>query len=348
MGMPLPPPSYELGSVIAASASATSSGQIGLWDVWEVELRGPGHGNPYVDVELGAQFCIGSRKIHMPGFYDGDGVYRIRFMPDTKGEWRFSTCSNARSLDGIEGRFVCVGATEGNHGPVRVKNRFHFGYEDGTPYVPVGTTSYAWTHQGQELEEQTLQSLARSPFNKIRMCVFPKSYLYNVNEPALEAFQRTSDGAWDFERFNPDFFRHLETRVADLGKLGIEADLILFHPYDRWGYAEMDRATDDRYLRYIVARLAAYRNVWWSLANEYDLMWAKTEDDWERFARMVKENDPFGHLISNHNCMAFYDFSKPWVTHCSLQRVDVYKTAESTNEWRERWGEAGRYRRMRV
>ena len=29
-------------------------------------------------------------------------------------------------------------------------------------------------------------------------------------------------------------------------------------------------AVDDRYLRYVVARLAAYRNVWWSLANEYD------------------------------------------------------------------------------
>jgi hypothetical protein len=36
--------------------------------------------------------------------------------------------------------------------------------------------------------------------------------------------------------------------------------------------------------------------------------------------------------------MAFYDQSRPWVTHASMQRVDVYRTAEETNAWRERWG----------
>ena len=37
----------------------------------------------------------------------------------------------------------------------------------------------------------------------------------------------------------------------------IEADLILFHPYDRWGYATMPAEADDRYLRYVIARLCA-------------------------------------------------------------------------------------------
>jgi hypothetical protein len=34
--------------------------------------------------------------------------------------------------------------------------------------------------------------------------------------------------------------------------LGIEADIILFHPYDRWGYAAMAPGEDDRYLRYVM------------------------------------------------------------------------------------------------
>ncbi len=42
-------------------------------------------------------------------------------------------------------------------------------------------------------------------------------------------------------RPNPAFFAHLEQRIADLRALNIEADLILFHPYDRWGYATMSR-----------------------------------------------------------------------------------------------------------
>jgi hypothetical protein len=180
--------------------------------------------------------------------------------------------------------------------------------------------------------------LAASPFNKLRMCVFPKSYLYNENEPALHAFERRDDGTFDFTRFDPEFFRHLERRVTDLGHLGIEADVILFHPYDRWGYAEMPPSADDRYLRYVVARLAAYAHVWWSLANEYDLMWDKELDDWHRFGTLVRRHDPHGHLIGVHQCIEFYDNSEPWVTHSSMQRVDHYRTAENTTEWREQWG----------
>jgi uncharacterized protein involved in type VI secretion and phage assembly len=52
--------------------------------------------------------------------------------------------------------------------------------------------------------------------------------------------------------------------------MGVEADVIIFHPYDRWGYCAMSGEQDDRYVHYLVARLGAYRNVWWSLANEYD------------------------------------------------------------------------------
>jgi hypothetical protein len=267
----------------------------------------------------------------------GKGVYRIRFMPDTEGTWTFRTNSNARSLDSVEGHFVCTNPLERNHGPVHVINTFHFAHEDGTRYIPVGTTCYAWVHQEENLINQTLETLETSPFNKMRMCVFPKSYAFNSNEPPFYPFEGSMEEGWDYTRFNPEFFQHLEQRISDLGKLGIEADVILFHSYDRWGFSEMKKSVDDRYLRYIVARLSANQNVWWSLANEYDFMWSKETDDWERFAKIITGNDPYGHLISIHNGTQFYDYNRPWITHCSLQRMDVYKTAESTDEWRRQW-----------
>ena len=170
------------------------------------------------------------------------------------------------------------------------------------------------------------------------MCVFPKSYLFNENEPELYPFEGSPEEGFDCLRPRLAFWRHLERRIDDLGALGIEADLILFHAYDRWGFSTMGPEADDLYVRYAVARLAAKPNVWWSLANEYDLLFDKGEEDWERFARIVQANDPSGHLLSIHNCFAFYDHSRPWVTHCSIQRQDVYKTAEFTGEWREAYG----------
>jgi hypothetical protein len=37
----------------------------------------------------------------------------------------------------------------------------------GASYKQLGTTAYVWTHQRAELQEQTLKTLAQSPFNKI-------------------------------------------------------------------------------------------------------------------------------------------------------------------------------------
>jgi hypothetical protein len=211
----------------------------------------------------------------------------------------------------------------GNRGPVRVHDTCHFAYADGTRHTSVGTTCYAWTHQREELQRQTLKTLRSAPFNKMRMCVFPKHYSFNRNEPPFYPFERDAAGKHDFTRFDPRFFRHLERRVSDLQAMQIEADLILFHPYDRWGYADMSAVTDDRYLRYIVARLSSFRNVWWSVANEFNFMKKKTVADFDRFCQIVRRSDPYGHLLSVHNggseAEIIYDYAKPWITHVSIQ-----------------------------
>ncbi|ALS28567.1 alpha-L-rhamnosidase [Paenibacillus sp. 32O-W] len=319
----------------------TDAYQIEQWTRFELRLQGPASGNPYRDIRLAAHFRHRNRVLEVDGFYDGDGQYCVRFMPDTQGIWTFETISNAPELNGIKGTLNCTEPAPGNHGPVCVDRIYHFAYADGTPFYPVGTTAYVWHHQGEELENQTLNSLANSPFNKIRMCVFPKHYDYNHKEPAFYPFQGSPEEGWDFDSFNPAFWRHLERRIQDLLDLGIEADLILFHPYDRWGFASMSAETDDFYLRYAIARLSSFRNIWWSLANEYDLMSSKSSKDWDRFFRILLECDPYQHLRSIHNWhnpeihyrsnLHWYDHGKPWVTHASIQHHDL----KFVREWRE-------------
>lgn len=312
-----------------AAAAVVLCGQtpssVEQWGTFELSLRGPTSGNPFIDVTVSAEFRMKNRTVAADGFYDGDGVYRIRFMPDVPGTWTYRTHSNRPELDDRAGQLIATAPRAGNHGPVRVSHTYHFAYADGTPYVVIGTTSYAWAHQGNPLEERTLETLRSAPFNKMRMCVFPKDYVYNKNEPEFYPFPRVA-GRNDFTRFEPKFFQHLEKRVKELMNLGIEADLILFHPYDRWGYKVMGAEVDDRYLRYVVARLAAYRNVWWSIANEFDFIKEKSMPDWDRYFRIVQESDPYQHLRSIHNGTIIYDHSKPWVTHASIQHSDFERT----------------------
>ncbi|SMH44182.1 Protein of unknown function [Rathayibacter oskolensis] len=301
---------------------------------FDVVLSGPRIGNPFVDVELTAVFRSGTSEIRVGGFYDGDDRYVLRFLAPAAGVWTFETSSTARSLDGVQGEIEV--ATGHEHGPVRVADTFHFEHADGTPYRPVGTTAYAWTHQDQRLQEETLNSLAGTPFTKLRMGLLPKSFLYNENEPEEFVFERAGDGTWDTTRFDLDYFRHLEKRIRQLDELGIQADLILFHPYDRWGFADLGRAADDRYISYVVRRLSAFPNVWWSMANEYDLLLGKTAVDWDRLAGLVQANDPVGHPLSIHNWVEIFDYSVPWATHASIQNGD--STAANVDKWRHRWG----------
>lgn len=325
---------YESPEVGRGSARVVLPSEARVHQRTDVILEGPSHGNPFVDVELTAEFQLGTEAIRVGGFYHGAGRYVLRFLPPVAGSWTFTTRSTARSLDDITGTLDVVASER--PGPVRVADQFHFEYADGTPYRPIGTTSYAWTHQPQPLQEETLRALADSPFTKIRMCVFPKDFIYNANEPERFVWERDDKGTFDTTRFDVEFWRHLETRIEQLDSLGIQADIIVFHPYDRWGFATQSRAADDRYARYLARRLGGFANVWWSLANEYDLMLTKSRDDWDRLATIITEESAVPHLTSIHNWIEVWDYSSPWATHCSIQHGE--NLAKNVDKWRKRWG----------
>ncbi len=303
------------------------------WDFIELAYQAKTNGNPFTDVQVGAEFQFKNRRYFVEGFYDGHNTWKIRFMPDEEGEWSYRTKSNVKKIDAIAGKFQCVANSKNNHGPVKVRDTFHFGYADGTPFYPLGTTAYAWVHQPDELKQQTINTLRQTAFNKIRMTVMPKQYsIYIQNEPPYYPFEGSKEKGWDFKKFHVKFFQHFERYVDSLRQLNIEADIILFHPYDwgKWGFDEMTREQNVRYLRYLIARLAAYRNVWWAMANEFDIM-NKPHDEWVLYFKTVQTYDPYQHLLSIHNGKSWYNHSEPWISHISVQTPYL----ENIQDWRE-------------
>lgn len=344
------------------------------WDVFEVVLAGKSEGNPFTDYNITGRFVNEKESVDIDGFYDGKGIYRVRFMPSYEGEYTYRIEGNF-SDNIMEGYFkVTAPKKEKNHGPVKVVNQVNLEYEDGTPYYSIGTTCYAWVHQTLELQEKTLKTLKSSPFNKVRFCIYPKYYEYNKKEPFTYPYDR-GDGTgidksllekekreqvyfpgqqeteydlkFNYYSFNVEHFQRFDKRIKELCDLGIEADIILMHPYDRWGMKMMDKESCDLYIRYVVARFSSYRNIWWSLANEYDLIITKTEEDFERYAKIICERDPYKRMKSIHNCLRFYDYSRSWITHCSMQRIDFYRHVEYTDEYIDKyqkpviWDEVG-------
>ena len=306
------------------------------WDFAELRFQVDDNPKYFTEAEFYALFSKGNCQKKVRGFYDDHGVFILRFLAEETGTWQYETHSTVQAIDRQTGAIEVKAPADGVHGLVRVdpQNPLHFAYSDGTPYYPFGTTAYVWHYQTVDVQKETLETLAKAPFNKLRMCVFPKHYDYNLREPKRTPFLGNIKDGFDFTHFDTVFFHQLETQILALQKLHIEVDLILFHPYDRWGFAKMTEAQDLRYASYVIARLSAFRNIWWSLANEYDLLTWKRNDFWDKLFCHIEEEDPYTHLRSIHNwhCPTYhyrdnthwYDMRKAWVTHASIQHHDMH------------------------
>lgn len=282
------------------------------YEMLEFVFSGPELKESYAKIDLAGEFFLNGKLTTVEGFYDGKGIYKIRYLPLEKG-----TCSYKISgLFSKKGKFQIKAGKD--HGPVHAEE-MHFIYADHSRYIPVGTTVYALAHQSDEVVNQTLASLKRASFNKVRMCVFPKYYEYNHSEPPFYPFQKKADGSWDISSPNTDFWHRFEEILKKIIKLGIEIDLILFHPYDNWGFSRFSMEDNLAYLDYLLRRLGSWPHIWWSLANEYDLMPSMQHEDWEKIEDFIFAHEPFEHLMGIHQCFQAYDHSKPHITHCSIQ-----------------------------
>lgn len=298
------------------------------WERYEQVFTFHTDKNPFTDITLSATFThsASGKTITVAGFYDGNDTYRIRFMPTDQGRWTYKTKSTEQELNEKEGSLQCIAPT--GHGMVGVDGH-DFRYADGTPYRPVGTTSYAWIHADEQRQHQTYVSLKETQFNKLRFCVFPNNSVYELPKVYpfhLISHKKNADGkdcyVWDYSRFDVTFFQHLEACIDSLRQIDIEADLILFTPYDEglWGFDRMTTENNIRYLRYLVARLSAFSNIWWSMANEWNLVKGRSIEEWEELTQVVVKADPYQHLLSTHGGTAVYtDYNKACYSHASIQ-----------------------------
>ncbi len=181
------------------------------YEMFELSFQGAQPEGSFADIDLEAVFrCRGEEKV-VKGFYAGDGVYKVRFLPEKAGSYSWKVTGVAEQ----EGEALCESADESCHGMVGAEG-MHFAYEDGTLFYPFGTTVYALMHQEDRLVAQTMESLKAAPFNKVRFCVFPKHYDFNHNEPPCFAFEKREDGSWDVDRPCFAFWERLEGILAQL------------------------------------------------------------------------------------------------------------------------------------
>ena len=74
-----------LGLLLGFGVYAEDKMEIERWGMFEVALKGSNEGNPFLDVSLSAEFLHKNAAFEPRGFYDGEGIYKIRFMETEAG-----------------------------------------------------------------------------------------------------------------------------------------------------------------------------------------------------------------------------------------------------------------------
>lgn len=160
--------------------------QVKRYDIFDIRLQAKA-GKPF-DTPLKVRFAApDGTRITVWGCYDGGDRFLIRFMPEQEGNYTYETLSPVPAMHGITGSFQCTGVD--GHGKV-MPDGLYLKHADGTRHFSAGTTCYALIYQPQAVRADTIAELEKGYFNKLRMCVFPKWYLYNEEQPELFPLRR--------------------------------------------------------------------------------------------------------------------------------------------------------------
>jgi hypothetical protein len=249
------------------------------------------HANPYITVNLRVEFKSPRfRTYAMPAFWDGGRKMIVRFTPTEAGQWTFKATSNVQPFDGREGMFNA--AASDAPGYVTVANVHHWATDNQQvvvgnirPHLWMGYIADRFAFGSEPQFQQELSEAAQNKFNHFRGSI-------------LGGLSDRSQVYLGPDRPNPAYFDELDRRVAEIHKRGITADLMLASDPETIAAQFSNLQARERFIRYVVARYAAFNITWQGLGEFEDF--ADGRALLKELGLDLKKLDPYQHPRSSN------------------------------------------------
>jgi len=279
-----------------------------------------------VDVFATLEHESGEKVENIPGFYNGDGKWIIRFSPGKIGRWRGRTTSSDPKLSGIElDEIQCV---ENENPNVRGRLQIDpdhpqkFVWEDGAPFIILGFECdwlFSYHQQKPEQCRKHVGLISDRGFNYIVMNIYAHTGFSQPDSkgkgetipdtifgpPRMYAFGGTNEKP-DHTRLNVDFFKDYDQMMAILHEKGVVAHLMIQVQNKHVRWPSRLSAEDDLYWKYVVARYQAFGNVVWDIGKESCNLLKETGSHEYTINRinLIKQMDAYNHLVTVHDVEA--------------------------------------------
>ena len=308
-----------LAVLMLGSAPCAAQTPVGRFEVFELTfVSDRTFDNPFTEVQVSATFTApDGRAVKLEGFYFQGNEWKVRFVPDTVGTWKYeATLTGKGEPVKQSGSFQCVKSDR--HGFVRIskKNPYRFEYDDGVPFYPIGQQGgwgvsprmgFDGPQEGQwgTTDLETFMKAFTGATNLMRCQL-------GTGTTAGVALDMLAPGATD--RYNLENCAKFDLSGKTLKQYGWSVDVILFQDMSLWGgkpngfgppqdnrgvYKSLTSPmlpNVERYLRYIVARYSCYTDIW-ELYNEDSYA---PNDFLAHLAKVVRDADPYDHPITTN------------------------------------------------
>lgn len=284
----------------------------------DLRFRATASGNPF-EVDLtGVVRGPDHAVLRVPGFYDGDGTWVVRFSAPAPGEWQLETQSSLPALQGQRRTITArPSANPKVHGLLQVDpdHPYHFRHQDGSPFFLMGYEA-DWLglvdmrDRDRRVMRRLIEQMDSRGFNYVLVNVYAhdtrwapgKSCEWDHGPPALYAFAGTNEKP-DHSILNVDFFKAYDAMLWALWERGIIAHVMLKVYNKDVNWPAKGSPEEERFFRYVVARYQAFPNLVWDFAKEsYN---EKDERLQHRLLNLVRQQDAYGHLVTAHDDEAY-------------------------------------------
>ena len=320
------------GALLLPAHAAQSPLTVPQWSRFEASVTNENrYAEPYRDVALDVTYTApDGRTIAFWGFYDGGSTWRIRFMPDTPGTWRYEAkftettatspsgaITSTRTFAALQGTFECVPSDIPGQISVHAANPQWFGWRAGDAVL------IRALHIGDRFFAKNWDDAKRTAFLD-----WAQAQGYNTLSIASHYLNRQATGrgeGWDTPKLwplDPAEYQRMERILDELARRKF-----LVYPFagffGRAAEFPGAHAAQLRYIRYTLARLAPSWNLFFNVAGPEPLLRNNnflSVSEVNRLGAEIARLDPFQHPISVHNPTgddAFKD--SPWLTYGTLQ-----------------------------
>ena len=270
-------------------------------------------------------------------FYDGEMIWRARVYTSETGEWSWSsTCDTDAGLHGKSGKFQCEPSQLRGRLLPHPKNLRQWMTEDGRWFLNIVDTAYfllsTKDEMGQPIPDGDMAAYVQDAVDH----GITSFMAYAVPGPA----SWFEEGSWTdnyfadagFTRLRLENFQSSDRRLRWLldhhPNVGLE--LILFPRgthglVDEWFWKSLAASQKERILRYMVARYAAYPQVFWLIANDstYDTNHPNNNAYAREVGAYFKKHDPWQHPLSTGHGrhVEFFFADEDWATYLHVENA---------------------------